>query len=243
VPFFFFASVYSQVSLAKSSSDAGVYILYFFLGFVILSQLGGRLLDRRGARPPIILGCALGAVGFYLLAGRVTDLSLNKQMVDIMLAGGGLGLILSPASTDAVNRAPRTSYSEVTGITQTARNFGASVGMAVLGTVLITSSRTNVAHQLTKVGVPPGTAHHVASTFSFSASSQGATGHEPPRYLHAVQLAFAQSTQTVFYIMAAVMAVTFFLAIRLLPRGPEPVTQAYDPLVSPVDGDATPNSS
>ena len=34
---------------------------------------------------------------------------------------------------DAVNRAPSSSYSEVTGITQTARNFGASLGLAVLG--------------------------------------------------------------------------------------------------------------
>ena len=45
--------------------------------------------------------------------------------------------MLGTASTDAVNRAPSTSYSEVTGITQTARNFGASLGLAVLGAILI----------------------------------------------------------------------------------------------------------
>jgi hypothetical protein len=39
----------------------------------------------------------------------------------VALAGAGLGLMLGTASTDAVNRAPRASYSEVTGITQTAR--------------------------------------------------------------------------------------------------------------------------
>ena len=62
--------------------------MWFFLGFVIMSQIGGRMLDRRGARPPIVLGCALGAVGFYLLAGKLTDLSLGKQIIEIMLAGG-----------------------------------------------------------------------------------------------------------------------------------------------------------
>ncbi|HEX3801385.1 MAG TPA: hypothetical protein VHV75_00950 [Solirubrobacteraceae bacterium] len=51
----------------------------------------------------------LGAVGFYLLAGRLTDLSLGKQTTDFLLVGGGLGLILGPASTDAVNRAPSTA--------------------------------------------------------------------------------------------------------------------------------------
>ena len=142
VPFFFFASVYSQVSLGKTASNAGLYILYFFLGFVIMAQVGGRILDRRGARPAVVVGSALSAVGFYLLAGKLTDLSLSKQWIYIVLAGGGIGLMLGPASTDAVNRAPSTSYSEVTGITQTARNFGASLGLAVLGAILISRNTT-----------------------------------------------------------------------------------------------------
>ena len=233
VPFFFFASVYAQVSLAKSSSNAGIYILWFFLGFVIAAQVGGRMLDRRGARPPIVIGCALGAVGFWLLASRLTDLSLGKQIIEIMLAGAGLGLILGPASTDAVNRAAHTSYSEVTGITQTTRNFGASVGLAVLGTILITSSRTNIATELANVGVPRARADRIASSFSFSASSSGRAAHEPHRYVHAVQLAFAHSTQTVFQIMAAVMAVTFFVAVRFLKRGQPAVVQQE---AAPVDG-------
>jgi hypothetical protein len=37
--------------------------------------------------------------------------------------------------------------------------------------------------------------------------------------VHEVQLAFAHSTQTVFYCMAAVMAATFLVALRGLPRG------------------------
>ena len=107
IPFFFFGSVYSQVSLGLTSSKAGEYILYFFLGFVILAQVGGRMLDRRGAKPPVVIGAALAAVGFYLLAGKLTDLSLGSQALRIGLAGGGLGLMLGPASTDAVNRAAR----------------------------------------------------------------------------------------------------------------------------------------
>jgi hypothetical protein len=37
--------------------------------------------------------------------------------------------------------------------------------------------------------------------------------------VHSVRLAFAHSTQTVFYIMAGVMVVTFIVAVRRLPRG------------------------
>jgi EmrB/QacA subfamily drug resistance transporter len=218
VPFFFFGSVYAQVSLGKTSSQAGEYILWFFLGFVIAAQIGG-ILDRRGARPSVVIGGALGAVGFFLLAGKVTDLSLGAQSLYIALAGAGLGLMLGPASTDAVNRAPSTSYSEVTGITQTARNFGASLGLAVLGAILISRNDTNVTNALTKHGVPSGIAHRVAASFSASGAPSGSSSGRSPALVHDVQLAFAHSTQTVFYIMAGVMVATFIVALRWLPRG------------------------
>jgi len=217
VPFFFFASVYAQVSLHETATHAGLYLLYFFLGYVVASQIGGRILDRRGARPALVLGSAVGAVGFYLLAGKLTDLSLGQQVIYIALAGAGVGLMLTPASTDAVNRAARASYSEVTGITQTARNIGASLGLAVLATILVSRNTANISGALVKGGVPTATAHHVAASFGYGETQSGA--HEPAALIHGIQLAFAHSTQTVFYVMAAVMAATFLVSIRWYPRG------------------------
>jgi EmrB/QacA subfamily drug resistance transporter len=226
VPFFFFASIYAQVSLGKSPSNAGLYILYFFIGFVIAAQVGGRILDQRGARPAVVLGAALGAVGFYLLAGKVTDLSINSQWFYIALAGAGPGLMLGVASTDAVNRAPSSSYSEVTGITQTARNFGASLGIAVLGAILITQDQTNVTNALTKAGVSVQAAHRVAASFGQGAGS--ASGHSGA-LVHSVQLAFAHSIQTIFYIMAGVMAATFIVAVRWVPPGRVQAPEELEP--------------
>jgi hypothetical protein len=37
--------------------------------------------------------------------------------------------------------------------------------------------------------------------------------------VHAVQLAYAHSTRTVFYIMAGVLAATFVVALRGFPKG------------------------
>ncbi len=218
VPFFFFASVYSQVSLGESASNAGIYILWFFIGFVVAAQIGGRILDRRGARPAVVWGSVLGAVGFYLLAHKLTDLSLSAQRPYILLCGAGLGLMLGTASTDAVNRAPASGYSEVTGITQTGRNFGATLGLAILGAILISRNETNVTGALTHAGVPGSVAHRVASSFGSSAGGGSAAG-QPHALVHDVQLAFAHSTQTVFYIMAGIMAVTFLVTVRWLPRG------------------------
>jgi EmrB/QacA subfamily drug resistance transporter len=218
VPFFFFASVYAQVALGESSSSAGEYLLYWFIGFVVAAQIGGRMLDQGGVRRPLVLGTGLAAVAFYLLAGRLLHLSLGQQTWYIIFAGVGLGLMLGPASTDAVNRASSGSYSEITGITQTARNFGASLGLAVLGAILINRTVHNVTPVLTHAGVPAGKAHAIASAIGGGAPPNSGY-HSSPAVTHQVQLAFAHSTQTVFYIMAGIFVVTFFIVVRFLPRG------------------------
>ena len=81
VPVFFFSSEYAQISLAKTASEAGLVLLYFFIGFVVAAQIGGRMLDRGGAKRPVVLGCALAAVGFSLWAGKVTGLSFPQPAV------------------------------------------------------------------------------------------------------------------------------------------------------------------
>jgi MFS family permease len=116
-------------------------LLCFFIGFVVAAQVGGRMLDRIGAKRPVVLGSALAAVAFGLWAQRVNNLVLGQQIWYIILAGAGMGLMLGQANTDALNRAPSTSYGEATGITQTVRNYGASLGLAILGTVLVTVLR------------------------------------------------------------------------------------------------------
>ena len=115
VPLFFFASVYAQASLGYSSSEAGLLLLVFFGGFASAAQWGGRILDKRGARPSVVLGCAVAAVGFYLWGGSLPERNFDEQWYWLALAGAGLGLVLGPVSTDALNRAPDTSYGEVTG--------------------------------------------------------------------------------------------------------------------------------
>ncbi len=219
VPFFFFASVYAQAALGESSSNAGEYLLYWFIGFVVFAQIGGRMLDRRGVRRPLVLGAALAAVGFYLLAGRLLHLSLHAQTWNIIFAGAGLGLMLGPASTDAVNRATSGTYSEVTGITQTARNLGASLGLALLGAILISRLRSTVTPVLVHAGVPAHQASAIASQMGSGAASGGSGFHASPALVHQIHYAFAQSTQTIFYIMAGVFVATFVLVLWGAPRG------------------------
>ena len=220
VPVFFFASVYAQVALGSSPNEAGLYLLVFFIGFGVASQLGGRILDTRGAKPALRLGTALGAVGFGLWAHKLTDLSLSAQWPYIVLAGAGIGFLLAPASTDAVNRAINASYGEVTGITQTIRNYAASLGLAVLGTVLTTVTTDRIVASLEDRGLSAGTAHRMARGIAESLSGQGGgpqTGNGAPsqatqEVMDAVRRDFAEGNQMVFYGMAAALVVAFVCA-------------------------------
>ncbi|CAG7645797.1 MFS transporter [Actinacidiphila bryophytorum] len=216
IPVFFFVSEYAQIALGKSASQAGLYLLYFFLGFIIASQLGGRMLDRGGAKRPVVLGCALSAVGFWLWAGKVTDLDFSDQTWSVILAGAGMGMMLTPASTDAVNRASRVSYGEATGITQTVRNYAASLGLAVLGTVSVTEFRDHLRQSLIARGVPaPQAADQAASMAQAHSGAQGGGGSIPGF----VRMDFAESTRTVLSCMAGIMAVAAVVAFLGLQAG------------------------
>ncbi|MFF9209461.1 MULTISPECIES: MFS transporter [unclassified Streptomyces] len=223
VPLFFFASVYAQISLSASPNQAALYLLYFFAGFALASQWGGRILDKRGARPAMKTGCVVGAVGFALWAGKLTDLTMHDQWPYAALAGAGIGFILAPASTDAVNRAIGASYGEVTGITQTVRNYAASVGLAIYGTLLTHTMTSNVTDTLRARGVPANTARSAAGDVSEAVvgapdastpSGDGPLATTMRAAMSAIRRDFAEANQWVFYGMAVALGVAFLCALR-----------------------------
>jgi len=213
IPVFFFASEYAQIALGKTPSQSGLVLLYFFLGFVVAAQIGGRMLDRVGAKRPVVLGCVLAAVGFWLWAGKVAGLNFGSQEVYVIMAGAGMGLTVGQANTDAVNRASRLSYGEATGITQTVRNYAASLGFAILGTILVAQLRSHVVSSLIARGLSATRAHAIAAHVS---QSQSAGNGSIPHY---VRLDFAYATRSVLYVMAATMAVAAVIALLGLRAG------------------------
>ncbi|HEU4599709.1 MAG TPA: MFS transporter, partial [Solirubrobacterales bacterium] len=221
VPLFFFASMYAQISLGESASETGLYLLIFFAGFATASQWGGKILDKVGARPSVVLGCAVAAVGFFLWGRSLTELSVSDQWYFIVIAGAGVGLVLSPANTDALNRVSKDRYGEATGITQTVRNFGSSLGLAVLGSVLIAQNRLHLESTAAAHGVPKRAADQIADAIS----QGGGNGSEFPTHLHGpvarvvenIPHDFALASRTVFYGMAVAMAIAFVVALVGMP--------------------------
>jgi EmrB/QacA subfamily drug resistance transporter len=217
VPVFFFASVYSQVSLGYDAGNAGLYLMIFFAGFAPASQISGRMLDARGARGPIVLGCALATAGFAWWGAQITELQLGKQWYAIVLAGAGIGFLLGPASTDAVNRAIRASYGEVTGISQTLRNYGSTLGIAVLGTLLTTVFADRLTSTVAGLGVPRDVAHSIALSGSGGDIHSASAASAPPALQRAISAAvkhdFALGMRAVLYGMAAALAVAFLVSL------------------------------
>jgi EmrB/QacA subfamily drug resistance transporter len=221
VPVFFFASEYAQISLGDSAQQAGLFLLYLFIGFVVAAQIGGRLLDRVGAKRPVVLGCTIAAIGFGLWAGSVTGLRLSSQIGYIIVAGFGLGMMLGPSSTDAVNRASRLSYGEATGITQTVRNYAASLGLAVLGTIQVSIFRSHLSSSIAAQGAPQSVADKQAASIAQAGQASGSASRTIP---HFVSVDFAHATSVVLYCMCATMAVAALIGIAGLRRGVQEVS-------------------
>jgi EmrB/QacA subfamily drug resistance transporter len=235
VPLFFFASMYAQISLGESASETGQYLMIFFAGFFVATQYGGKILDKAGARPSVVLGCAVAAAGFYLWGQSLTDLSVGEQWYYIVIAGAGVGLVLSPANTDAMNRVASDRYGEATGITQTVRNFGSSLGLAVLGSVLVLQNKSNIEATAAQHGVPKAAADEIADAISQGGGEEGAqqAGGAVGKVIDSIPHDFALATQTVFYAFAAVMAVAFVVALVAMPSG-KVEEQVEEPVAEPV---------
>jgi EmrB/QacA subfamily drug resistance transporter len=228
LPLFFFASVYAQVVLGYNAGKTGLYILVIFIGFAVATQLGGRILDRRGARPAAVIGSALGAVGFYLWAGHLHQ-PLGSQWPFIIMAGAGIGFVLTPVTTDAVNRAPRGSYGEVTGVTQTVRYFAASLSLAILGSVLIHQTRSHAKASLAALHIPHALAGKIVASINTGAGTTPPHRAGASAVFTAIQGDFADATRVVYFAMAGIMAASFLVALRRMERGiPAEVTEAVE---------------
>ena len=141
--------------------------------------------------------------------------------------------MLGTSSTYAVNRAPSGSFGEVTGVTQTVRYFAASLGLAVLGSVLINQTRANARASLAKLHVPKPVAAKIVASINTGADT-ASHHHATSAIFTAIQSDFAQATRIVYLAMAGIMAVSFVTALRRMQRGiPSEVSETSEAVAVP----------
>ena len=116
-----------------SAQEAGLLTLGYAVAIVLFIRVGERLLQRFGARNPMILGCVIVASAILLL--MPTNLLLGTYQVLAFIAftlfGIGLGFYATPSTDAALSNLPDDQAGAGSGIYKMASSLGASFGVAI----------------------------------------------------------------------------------------------------------------
>jgi EmrB/QacA subfamily drug resistance transporter len=137
LPVVLYSSIYAQNLLGYSPVVAGLAALPLVLPLTATAQLGGRWFDRAGVRSPVVTGLSVAAVGFLARAAATPSLNYWLGVPGLILMGVGLGLTLSPTNTDALNRSAAAERGQASGLIQTVRQLGGTLGVAIVGAVIL----------------------------------------------------------------------------------------------------------
>lgn len=129
--------VFMQIVIGKSATNSGLLLLPMMLATVISSAITGQIMSRTGKYKTVgILGLATATVGMYLFS----TMSVATQSSDIVrymiLLGLGLGTTMPIFSIAVQNAFPHSQLGIVTAATTFFRSIGATVGVAIMGSLL-----------------------------------------------------------------------------------------------------------
>src|SRR6516225_2289469 len=131
----FLTPLYFQTARGASALDAAVVLLPMSLSYMVTSQLSGRIANKLGPRVPMTAGMGLMGLGLLVLALIPLNDSLVLIESGLLAIGCGLGLNVGPMNAVAVANVPVARSGTASGLINTARMIGATLGVAVLGAV------------------------------------------------------------------------------------------------------------
>jgi EmrB/QacA subfamily drug resistance transporter len=129
----YFLSLYLQQVLGYSPLEAGVAFLPMPLTIAACTQAATRLTGRLGAGPVLAAGMGLIALGMLLFTGLASDGSyLSDVLVPSLLCAAGIGFSFVPVTIAATAGVHRADAGLASGLVNTSRQMGGSVGLALL---------------------------------------------------------------------------------------------------------------
>ncbi len=137
---FFTVPLFLSVVLELSAVQTGVRILPLSVTLLLAAVLIPRLAPSASPRLVVRVGLLSILAGTLVLVGGL-DPAANAGIVLIPMAlvGLGIGALASQLGAITVSGAPESQSAEVGGLQNTFTNFGASLGTALVGAVLIGS--------------------------------------------------------------------------------------------------------
>ncbi len=131
----FLAPIYLQGARGGTALEAGVELLPMSLTFFFVSQRAGSLAAGIGPRVVMTAGLVLMSGGLLALSFVAADTSIWLIGTAFLAIGAGLGLNGGPVMAVAIASVTPGRAGTASGVGNTARIMGATLGVAVLGAV------------------------------------------------------------------------------------------------------------
>jgi EmrB/QacA subfamily drug resistance transporter len=209
---FFFIALYMQNVLHYSPLEAGVRFLPSTVVIIFMGPISGRLSDRIGPRIPMVTGLLLASTALFWQSFITTHTSYGFLLPAFILMGLGMGLVMSPMSTAAMNAVVKTKAGVASGVLSMSRMVGGTFGVAALGALIATVGRSKLDELLP--AVPTGTRAQLAT--GLGSGGAGA----PAQVADAVREAFVTALRDGLRLGAAVALLGALVAAVLITGRP-----------------------
>jgi DHA2 family multidrug resistance protein len=150
----FLLPVYLQNSLGYTALQAGSVFLPVGIIQGITAPISGKITDKISPKLPLFVGVILFSLSFYMNANLSWLTERNYIMLALYLRGLAMGLMFTALTTVSLLEIPREKMAQASAITNSIRQLGGSLGVALLATLL--TSRVGYYSQLYGGAIKPG---------------------------------------------------------------------------------------
>ena len=203
---------------------AGAAFLPFTIIMAGLSRWAGGLLDRFGARLPLIVGPAIAALAFGLMTLVVSRGSYAIFLIPIVILGIGMVISVAPLTTTVINSVPTHQVGVASGINNAVASVANLLAVAILGAVALTILDHALDRQLQATGLSAGVRQAIESargTFVVEPALSSIQGSDRQIAETIIKGSLAEGIEAVMFIAAA-LALAGAAAGALIPRSIEP---------------------
>ncbi|MEC0242350.1 MFS transporter [Paenibacillus dokdonensis] len=132
----FVLPLFLQEIRGLSAHIAGIALLPMMIPLAFNPILTGRIVGRIGARIPMTVGFSLAAAGTLLQAWTEVNTSYGITLVGLLLIGFGVSFTIPSLMTAVISSVPKEQTGAISGALNSSRQLGATLGVAILGTLL-----------------------------------------------------------------------------------------------------------
>lgn len=128
--------IYMQNMAGFSALESGMMIMPGALLMGFMSPITGRIFDKIGARWLAIIGLFILTVTTFMFTNLSTETSLQYLTVVFAIRMFGMSMVMMPVTTAGLNQLPNRLIPHGTAMNNTMRQVAASIGTAILVTVM-----------------------------------------------------------------------------------------------------------